>query len=64
MEEKDLIWTATVAFAKNMDYEELYYSDYMYGKEDETEKVWDYVDELRENGRTAFYEKYKDYKLY
>ena len=64
MEEKDLIWIATVAFAKNMDYEGLYYSDYMYGKEDETDKVWDYVNELRENGRATFYEKYKDYELY
>lgn len=64
MEQSEKIWIATVAFGKNLDYEELYYSDYMYGNEKLTEEVWEYVEELKDIGRTNFYEKYKDFKLY
>jgi hypothetical protein len=64
MEEKDKIWIATVAIAKKLEYEELYYSDYMYGNEKSTKDVWKYVEECEEIGRKEFYEKYKDYKLY
>lgn len=64
MNKEEIIWTASIAFAKNMDYETLYYSDYMYGNGDYTDEVYDYVIELKEIGRAAFYEKYKEYKLY
>lgn len=64
MEKKDIIWTATMAFAKNMDYEELLYSDDMYDDMDKIDDVWDYVKEIREKGADAFYEKYPEYKFY
>lgn len=64
MTKEQIIWIATVAFAKNYDYETLKYSDYMYGKEQLTDEVWEYVEELEDFGRIAFYEKYKEYKLY
>lgn len=64
MEQSRMIWIASVAFAKNYDYETLMYSDYMYGHTDLIDDVWDYVIELQDDGRNAFYEKYKEFKLY
>lgn len=64
MEESEKIYIATKAFDKNWDIEQLRYGDDMYGKEEFTDDVWEYVNELRDDGRTAFYEKYKEYKLY
>jgi hypothetical protein len=64
MEKSEMIWIASVAWGKDMDYETLEYSDYMYGKEKFIDDVWEYVEELNDFGRIAFYEKYKDYKLY
>ncbi len=58
------LWAASVAIGKNMDYETLNYSDYMYGNEDETDSVYEYVIECREIGEKAFREKYKEFKLY
>ena len=43
MEEKEMVWIASVACAKNMDFESLKYSDYMYGKENLADDVWVYV---------------------
>lgn len=64
METSEMIWIATWSFAKNLDYEELSWSDYMYDHRDLTDEVWKYVEELHEDGRKAFYEKYKEFKLY
>ena len=64
MTEADMIWTATVAFDKNLDFEQLKYSDYMYGNEDQADDVWRYVLEIRDNGIKWFYSKYADFKLY
>lgn len=64
MTKEEKIWTASVAVAKNMDYETLKYSDYMYGKEYLTEDVWEYVKECETGGTKSFYEKYKEFKLY
>jgi hypothetical protein len=64
MIKKELIRLASIACGKNMDYETFKYSDYLYGEESEVENVWKYVEEYRENGEKAFYEKYKYYKLY
>lgn len=64
MEKQEMLWIASVAIGKNMDYGTLMYSDYMYGKEDLTDDVWEYVIECKEIGTTSFYEKYKEYKLY
>lgn len=64
MEKSELIYLATIVDAKDYDYEKMMYSDYMYGKTDHMDELWEYVEELNDYGRIAFYEKYKDYKLY
>lgn len=64
MEKKDMVWLASKAFDKGWDYEQLKYGDDLYGKEYLVEDVWEYVEELQEYGRKAFYEKYKEFKLY
>jgi hypothetical protein len=64
MSEERIIWVATWAAYKGYDYETLSYSDYMNGYSEFVDDVWDYVIELQEIGRLAFYEKYKQYKLY
>lgn len=60
MEKIEMIRIAKRAIDKKMDYETLYYSDDMYGKEKLTDDVWEYVTECCEIGTTAFYEKYPD----
>ena len=64
MEKKDIIWLATKCFAKNWEFEQLKYSDDLYGKEKYAGEVWEYVEELENIGKIAFYEKYKEYKLF
>ncbi|MEE9459644.1 MAG: hypothetical protein V3V84_07775 [Candidatus Bathyarchaeia archaeon] len=64
MDEAEMIWAATVAIGKNMDFETLKYSDYMHGKEDLTDDVWEYVIEHGHFGSDAFNEKYSKYKRY
>lgn len=64
MEKSEAINIATIAVVKRMDYETLKYSDYLYGKEDQVDLVWEYVDESGEIGRKAFREKYSEYKLH
>lgn len=61
MNKKEQIQTALAAIRKKLDYEELKYSDYMYGKESLTENVWRYVEEYEEIGRIAFEAKYKEF---
>jgi hypothetical protein len=64
MTEAEIIYLATKAFDKKWDFETLKYGDDLYGKEKYADEVWEYVDELCEIGRRAFYEKYKQYNLY
>jgi len=64
MNKEEMIWVATVAVGKNMDYETLGWSDYMYGKKEYLDDVWEYVMEYEEEGGRAFREKYKEYKQY
>lgn len=64
MEESEKIWIASIAIAKQYGYETLKYSDYMYGNEEFIDDVWDYVKECANGGQIAFYEKYKEFKLY
>lgn len=61
---EEKIWIASVALGKNLSFETLKYSDYMYGKESQTEDVWKYVKEGKDNGIIWFYETYRQYKLY
>lgn len=53
-----LLEIAKIAIYKRMDYEELKYSDYLYGQEHLVDDVWEYVQECYEIGTKAFYEKY------
>ncbi len=64
MTKEEIIKAASYAIMKGLDYEELKYSDTMYGKEEFTDEVWDYVTEAKEIGLIAFREKYKDYEMY
>ena len=64
MDKQEMIWIASVAIGKNMDYEELKYSDYLYGKESFADEVWEYVTECKRIGEIAFRQLYKEYKLY
>ena len=64
MTKEEMIWIATWAWYKDLDYETLCYCDYMNGREEFTDMVWEYVEELNDYGRIAFYEKYKEFKLY
>lgn len=61
MEKKEMVQIALTAIDKNMDISTLYYSDYMYGKEELTDEVWEYVIEARDDGLDAFRVKYAEY---
>lgn len=64
MSEQDKLFIATKAFDKGWGYETIKYCDYLYGHEEDVEAVWDYLDELKDIGHRAFYEKYKEFNLY
>ena len=64
MDKAEMVWVASVAIRKRYNYETLKYSDYMYGHEDLTGQVWEYVEECDSIGQSAWWEKYKEYKLY
>jgi hypothetical protein len=61
---EDLIWIASVAIGKRMDYETLKWSDYLYNCEDQADEVWEFVEECEEIGKIAWKEKYKKFRLY
>ncbi len=58
MEQQDAIRIAKIAIERRWDFEQLKYSDYLYGIEDQADAVWELVKECDEIGRTAFFEKY------
>jgi len=64
MTQEDIIWAASVAIGKRLDFTTLYYSDYMYGNESKTGIVWAYVEECEQIGTIAFKEKYAQFKMY
>lgn len=64
MEKSEMLWIASKYVAKGYGYEEMKYGDDLYGKEHLADEVWEYAEELQEIGSTAFYEKYKEYKLF
>jgi hypothetical protein len=64
MEKKEIIYLASKFADKGWDYETCMYCDDLYGQEDEIEEIWEYVIECKDIGRTAFYIKYSEYKLY
>ena len=64
MEKHEMIWIATKYVAKSYTYEQMKYGDDLYGREEFAEQVGEYMDELYKIGHDAFYEKYKEYRLY
>ena len=60
MTESEMLSIAKVAIEKLWDFEKLKYSDYLYGKENLADEVYEYVIECREIGTTAFFCKYPD----
>ena len=66
MKREEMIWVASYAIGKFLDYESLKYCDYMYGKENQADEVWEFVEECKEIGEAEFNRKYLDegFKLY
>lgn len=64
MEKQEMVWIASKYVSKGYGYEEMKYGDDMYGREKFADEVGEYMTEMQELGSTAFYEKYKDFKLY
>lgn len=60
MSKKEMIQIAITAIDKNMTYEQLKYSDDLYGREHMVEEVWDYVIEAQEQGMIWFMKTYGD----
>lgn len=60
----ELLFIATKMQAKGYSGDDVYYSDDLYDNEDQFDEVHEYMTELSEIGRIAFYEKYKEFKLY
>jgi hypothetical protein len=61
MTKKEMIRIALCAINKNMSFETLKYSDYMYGKEILTDEVWEYVTEASDMGMIWFNKTYNEY---
>jgi len=62
MTKETQIWVATMAYAKDYDYERTLKCGY--ADEDFIVDIWNYVIELKKLGKPAFYEKYKEFELY
>lgn len=58
MSKEEMIRIAKIAINKKYDFEQLKYSDYMYGKESLTDSVWEFVEECESMGTQAFFAKY------
>ena len=64
LKKAELIWIASKMFAKGYSGDDVRYSDDLYGNEDQFDEVNEYMNELSKFGQIAFYEKYKEFKLY
>jgi len=61
MKKTEQIKIAIIAIEKNISYDDLYYSDYMYGNEIFTDDVWKLVLECKDIGLLKFKTHYKEY---
>lgn len=60
-----MLWIASRYKMKGYSHEDMRYGDDTYdATSEEKEEIGDYMSEYEEIGRAAFYEKYKDFKLY
>jgi hypothetical protein len=69
MEKSEMLWIASKYKGKGYSQEQMRDGDDCYhlsGEEGRKikDEIADYMDELEDIGRIAFYEKYKDFKLY
>jgi hypothetical protein len=69
MEIQEMLWIASKYHGKGYSIEDMRYGDDCYhlkGEEGDAVKdqIAEYMVEIDDIGRTAFYEKYKEYKLY
>jgi len=64
LDKSELIWIASKMHSKGYSGDDIRYSDDLNGNEDQFDDVNNYMDELNAIGEIAFYEKYKEYKLY
>lgn len=64
MDEADKLYIASKYFEKQYSFDQLYYGDDLYGKEQFADEIWDIIVEIQDIGRTAFKERYEGYKLY
>lgn len=69
MTEQEILWIATGYAGNGYSIQQMYDGFNCYHLEDEEcnkikEKIADYMVEIEELGTTAFYEKYKEFKLY
>lgn len=60
MEQTEKLEIARIAVFKGWDFETLKYSDYMYGKEQFTDEVYDLVEECKKIGIDSFQTKYAE----
>jgi len=64
MNQQQMIFVASYAIEKGLDYETLKWSHHMRGNQSMMEDVYGYVVEGRLIGPEAFREKYKDFEMY
>lgn len=64
MEKSEMLYIASKHVGKGYGYEDMKYGDDMNGREQFAEEVGEYMTEMQDIGRIAFYEKYKEFKLY
>ena len=65
MEKEEMLWIASKYKQKGYSYEDMLYGDDTYdATSEEKDEIGEYMTEYSDIGRIAFYEKYKDFKLY
>lgn len=64
MKKNELIYLASKCAEKDWSYDDLYYGDDLYGKEQFADEVWEYAVIYNEIGSIAFRERYSEYELY
>lgn len=69
MEKSEMLWIATRCIEKGYSKEQMRYGDDCYhlsGEEGRKikDQIAEYMNEIKEIGRLAFYEKYKEFKLF
>lgn len=62
MTKETQLWVASMAGSKDYDYEKTLKCGYV--DDDFIEVIWEYIIEFKKIGKTAFYDKYKQFDLY